>query len=83
MRRLNISISMMLSRDAIEELKKIYQDECGTTLSDAEAQDMGQRLLALFQILARPLPAHAPETPHDDPPPIDGSFHPDTLREKA
>ena len=74
---------MMLSRDAIEELKKMYQDECGKTLSDADAQEMGQRLLALFRILARPLPAHTPETRHDDPPPIDGLLHPDTLREKA
>lgn len=53
--------SMQLSREAIDELKKIYQEEYGEVLSDAEALEMGQRLLSLFQILYRP----PPPTSHD------------------
>lgn len=45
-----------LSQEAIEELKNIYQEEYGETLSDADALDLGQRLLRLFQIVYRPLP---------------------------
>ena len=63
---------MQLSREAIEEFKAIYQDEYGIALSDTEAQEMGQRLLAIFQILARPLPPHAHESDDHHGPPIDG-----------
>ena len=63
---------MQLNREAIEEFKAIYQDEYGIALSDAEAQDMGQRLLGLFQMLARPLPPHAHESDHHHGLPIDG-----------
>lgn len=45
-----------LSREAIEEFKKIYQEEFGRIITDAEALEMGQRLVNLFQILYRPLP---------------------------
>ncbi len=72
---------MQLSRDAIEEFKAIYQEEYGIALSDAEAQEMGQRLLGLFQILARPLPMHVPHTHNLDAPPIDGQSDPDMLKE--
>jgi hypothetical protein len=46
---------------------------------------MGQRLLALFQLLARPLPTRVPEMPlHIHPPPgLDGDLDPDTLQEKG
>ena len=64
---------MQLSREAIEAFKAIYQDEYGIALSDAEAQDMGQRLLVLFQILAR----------HSYTLSIDGFLDPDTMREKV
>ncbi len=63
---------MQLSREAIEEFKAIYQEAYGIALSDAEAQDMGQRLLALFQILARPPPPHAHESDYHHGLPIDG-----------
>jgi hypothetical protein len=81
----NRLIPMQLSTQAIQELQQIYREECGATLTDAEAQDMGQRLLALFQLLARPLPPHTPETPlHTNPPRgLDGSLDPDTLQEKG
>ncbi|MCL4873540.1 hypothetical protein KJ039_05620 [bacterium] len=48
---------MQISHEDIEKLKKIYQEETGEILSDAEALEMGQRLLALFKIIYRPLPS--------------------------
>lgn len=47
---------MKLSQDAIEELKNIYQEEYNKPLSDAEALEMGLRLLRLFEIIYRPIP---------------------------
>jgi hypothetical protein len=76
---------MQLSKKAIQELQQIYQEEYGETLTDAEAQEMGQRLLALFRLLARPLPTHIHGTPlHTHAPPaLDGGLNPDTLQEKG
>ena len=75
---------MQLSKQAIHELQAIYRAEYGATLTDAEAQDLGQRLLTLFQLLARPLPPHARETPrHNHPPPLDGKLEPDMLQDKG
>lgn len=48
---------MPLSRDAIAEFKTIYEEEYGERLSDEDAQEMSERLLRLFALLARPLPA--------------------------
>lgn len=45
-----------LSREAIEEFKQIYKEECGKTISDAEALEMGLKLLRLFEIVYRPIP---------------------------
>ena len=45
-----------LSRKAIEEFKQIYREECGDTISDAEALEMGLRVLRLFQVIYRPIP---------------------------
>jgi hypothetical protein len=74
---------MQLSKEAIQELQQIYREECGETLADAEAQEMGQRLLALFQMLARPLPAHSHHMHNHPPSPLDGFCDPDTLRENT
>ena len=60
---------MKLSREAIEEFKVIYQEEFEGVLSDAEAQEMGLRLLRLFQILYRPLPDKGSPAPLEDIPP--------------
>ena len=59
---------MKLSRDAIEEFKKIYHEEFGANLSDAEALEMGQRLLSLFEILSRPLAPSSSESQREKPP---------------
>jgi hypothetical protein len=40
-----------LSREAIDEFKKIYQEEFGATLSDDEVQEIAMRLLRFFGIL--------------------------------
>ena len=45
-----------LRREAIDEFKTIYQDEFGEDISDDEAQEMGLRLLRLFDLLLRPNP---------------------------
>jgi hypothetical protein len=43
--------TIALSRDALEEFKRIYQAEFGEALTDAEAQVMGLRLLRVFDLL--------------------------------
>jgi hypothetical protein len=58
---------MQLSQEALEAFKQIYQEEFGETLSDAEAQEMGERLLRLFQLMARPLPPRRHDSPHKKP----------------
>jgi len=47
---------MRLSKQAIEEFKKIYREEFGKEISDEEAQEMGEGLLSLFKIIYRPIP---------------------------
>ena len=45
---------LMLPHDALEELKAIYRDEFGETLSDDAAATLGERLLRTYALLARP-----------------------------
>ena len=40
-----------LSREAIERFKALYEEEFGQTLTDDEAQEMGLRVLRLFDLL--------------------------------
>jgi hypothetical protein len=47
---------MELSKEAIEEFKKIYYQEFGTAISDEKARELGENLLSLFEIIYRPLP---------------------------
>jgi len=47
---------MSLSEEAIREFKKIYNREFGKTISDKEAQEIGQNLLSLFKIIYRAIP---------------------------
>lgn len=58
--------TMQINREAIEEFKKIYEEEFGETISDAEALEMGQRLISLFEIIYRPLPHDPTEPPKRD-----------------
>ena len=52
---------MRLSPEAINEFKKIYEEECGEVLSDDQANAQGLELLRLFDLLARPLGGDASE----------------------
>lgn len=44
-----------LSREAVDEFKRIYQLEFGEALTDDAAQEMALRVLRVFDLLARPL----------------------------
>ena len=47
---------MSLSAKAIKEFKEIYFREYGESISDKDAQEIGQRLISLFRIIYRPIP---------------------------
>jgi hypothetical protein len=47
---------MRLSEKAIKEFREIYFREYGKSISDDEAQEIGQRLISLFRIIYRPIP---------------------------
>jgi hypothetical protein len=47
---------MALSKEAIEEFKKIYLEEFKEEISDAKAQELGENLIYLFKIIYRPIP---------------------------
>jgi hypothetical protein len=47
---------MRLDQNAIAEFKKIYTAEFGEPISDDEAQEIGARILQLFQHIYKPLP---------------------------
>ncbi|MDD8019897.1 MAG: hypothetical protein PHU81_01745 [Acidobacteriota bacterium] len=57
-------MNMRLSEKAIKDLKEIYFKEYGKTISDEEAQDLGERLISLFKIIYRPIPGK--DTPSQD-----------------
>lgn len=42
---------MLLTREDIEELKKIHKERFGEELADDEAWEMGRRLMRLFDVL--------------------------------
>ena len=42
---------MQLTQEAIDEFKAIYKKEFGEEISDAEALEMGTRLLRVFHVL--------------------------------
>jgi len=50
-----------LSTQAFAELEAITLEEFGDTLSDQEIEDMGVRLLRLFDIMTKDVPAPTPE----------------------
>jgi hypothetical protein len=47
---------MSLSQKGIEDFKQAYLEEFNEDISDAEAKEMGENLIALFKIIYRPLP---------------------------
>lgn len=46
---------MKLSKEAVEEFQQIYKKEFGKEISYAEAEDMGIRLINLFEVIYRPI----------------------------
>jgi hypothetical protein len=44
---------MPLSRESIEDLRRIHHEETGELLSDDEMRAMGERLLRLYDVLTR------------------------------
>ena len=42
---------MQLTQEAIDEFKVIYKKQFGEDISDAEALEMGTRLLRVFRVL--------------------------------
>jgi hypothetical protein len=47
---------MLLTREDIEELKKIHKERFGEELTDDEAWEMGRRLMRLFDVPRRQPP---------------------------
>lgn len=45
----------MLSEAALQEFKKIYQEEYGEEISDEQAQELGLNLLTVFSHIYRPV----------------------------
>ncbi len=43
---------MEIDKESLEEFKKIYKEEFGEELTDAEAREMAQRVLRLYELLA-------------------------------
>jgi len=47
---------MKLSKEALDEFKKIYQREHKRPLTNQEARELGIKLLGLMEIIYRPIP---------------------------
>lgn len=47
---------MKLTDTALDELRAIYSEEYGQEISEAEANEMGLRLLGLFKTIYRQIP---------------------------
>ena len=47
---------MSLSNEAIREFKEQYLKEFNEEISDAQAKELGENLIALFRIICRPIP---------------------------
>jgi hypothetical protein len=47
---------MSLSQKGIEDFKQAYLEEFNEEISDAQAKELGENLVALFRIICRPIP---------------------------
>jgi len=52
---------MGLSKEAIEEFKKIYFKEFKEEISDAKAKELAENLIFLFKIIYKPIPKRSKE----------------------
>ena len=58
-----------ISKESLEEFKKLYKEEFGKDLTDGEALEIAQRLLGFCLIVCRPLPKE--NEPEEENPDID------------
>jgi hypothetical protein len=56
----------MVTPDALREFKRIWMEEVGTEITDAEALTKATALLSLFDIIYRPIPKAWAEKYDDD-----------------
>jgi hypothetical protein len=47
---------MRLNKEAIKEFKEVYFKEFEDRITDKKAQELGENLLSLFEIIYRPIP---------------------------
>jgi hypothetical protein len=50
----------MLSKQAVDEYRRIYKRTFGKEISPEKADEQGTRLFRLFQIIYRPIPSFIP-----------------------
>lgn len=55
---------MQTTEKRLKEFQSLYEQEFGEKLSDEEARAMIHRLMALYQIILRPLPSTLPSAPN-------------------
>lgn len=51
---------MQVSKESLDEFKKLYKLEFGEDLSDRDALEIAQRVLGLVMLVCRPLPNRKP-----------------------
>jgi hypothetical protein len=54
---------MLLEADAIDEFRRIYEEECGEPISVEDARALAGRVLHLYRVLARSLPGERRASP--------------------
>ena len=55
----------MLSKEAVEEFKKIYFEQYQEELSDEKAYDLAMKVLRLFELLLKPEPPPKKNSPYE------------------
>lgn len=53
---------MSTSKEALDNLRKIYFDVYGTEISDAEALNLSIKLIELFKVIAKQIPGNKAST---------------------
>lgn len=51
---------MQISKEDLDDFKRIYKDEFGEELTEDAASEMASDLLDLYELLMQPLPGEAP-----------------------
>jgi hypothetical protein len=62
---------MRLTKEAIEEFQKLYEQECGEVISFEEAEVRAHEIMNLYLVLAEPLPNVREESMRQDRPQMD------------